>query len=134
MGGLACVAKKKMCDPPAIAAMHIPEEIIRDYQIGSVQDKYISELAGFAQYMYRAAWIDEDALAKYNQLNEWYYYNVVTMQKAVEARSWLTNRFYRMFPGRDPLRVTRKPVPWNPHEMEGYVGNENERGKMDLST
>ena len=80
MGGAACVAKKKMCNPPAIATFSIPESIIEGIANG-LFDRRVMEAAGLEEYLYRCAAIDEQAQAKYNQANEWYYKNIDLVEK-----------------------------------------------------
>jgi aminoglycoside/choline kinase family phosphotransferase len=83
MGGAACVAKKKMCNPPAIATFSIPEIIMSDIASGLL-DREVLENAGLESYLYRCAAIDEEAQAKYNEANDWFYKNIYRVEEKKE--------------------------------------------------
>lgn len=80
MGGVACVAKKKMCNPPALATFNIPESLIAGMESG-ILDKKTMEDAGLADYLYRCAEIDEEAQAKYDEANDWFYKNIYRVEE-----------------------------------------------------
>lgn len=80
MGGAACVAKKKMCNPPAVATFGIPEILMDDIASGLLDRKTMEE-AGLESYLYRCAAIDEEAQKKYNEANNWYYKNIDLVEK-----------------------------------------------------
>lgn len=80
MGGAACVAKKRMCNPPAVATFSIPERLIDDMASGLL-DRKTMESAGLEAYLYRCAAIDEEAQEKYNQANDWFYKNIDAVER-----------------------------------------------------
>ena len=75
MGGAACAAKKRMCNPPALATFAIPEKLLDDIASGLLDRKTMEE-SGLEAYLYRCAYIDEEAQAKYDVANKWYYENI----------------------------------------------------------
>jgi hypothetical protein len=96
MGGTACVAKKKMCNPPAVATFGVPELLIAGIGDGTL-DRGTMEAAGLEDYLYRCAAIDEEGQAKYDEANKWFYSNI-----------------YRVEEGKPPA-----PSPWKSHEDKG---------------
>lgn len=93
MGGTACVLKKKMCNPPALARLAIPEEIIASMGRGELS-REILEAAGLEDYLYRRAAIDEYAEAKAKDADDWFYRNVALVES----------------------RQGPKPAPWGGYE------------------
>lgn len=95
MGGNACILKKRVCDPPALATLAIPEQIISDIASGLL-DRSLLEKAGLEAFLYRCAALDEQVMEKYKVALDWFYANV----SRVEAND-------------KPL-----PAPWYQHEAE----------------
>lgn len=89
MGGNACIIKKKFCNPPTLARLAIPEEIIASMGRGELS-REILEAAGLEDYLYRRAAIDEYAEAKAKAADDWFYQNValVESQQGPKPAPW----------------------------------------------
>lgn len=74
MGGAACI-KKRMCNPPALARIAIPEQIMDDIASGLLDAKEMEE-AGLYEYLYRRAYLDEYIAEKCKEADDWFYKNV----------------------------------------------------------
>lgn len=86
MGGAACV-KKRLCNPPAMARIGIPEQILDDIASGLLDAKEM-EKAGLYDYLYRRAYLDEYIADKCKEADDWFYNNVRLLEsgKAAEPK------------------------------------------------
>ena len=86
MGGAACV-KKRMCNPPALARIAIPEQILDDIASGLLNQEEM-EKAGLYDYLYRRAYLDEHIAEKCKEADDWFYNNVHRLEygKAPEPK------------------------------------------------
>lgn len=74
MGGAACV-KKRFCNPPALARLAIPEQILDDIASGLLDESEMVK-AGLYDYLYRRAYLDEYVAEKAKEADDWFYNNV----------------------------------------------------------
>lgn len=78
MGGAACV-KKRFCNPPALARIALPEQILDDIASGLLKEEEM-EKAGLYDYLYRRAYLDEYIAEKCKEADDWFYENVKRLE------------------------------------------------------
>lgn len=82
MGGAACV-KKRFCNPPALARIGLPEQILADIASGLLKEEEM-EKAGLYDYLYRRAYLDEYIAEKCKEADDWFYSNVKALEDKTE--------------------------------------------------
>lgn len=84
MSGAACF-KKRMCNPPALARISIPEQILEDIASGLLDRKEMMK-AGLDDYLYRRAYLDEDVSEKCKEADNWFYENIRLLENKKEIK------------------------------------------------
>lgn len=83
MGGAACV-KKRLCNPPALARIAIPEQILDDIATGLLDEDEMVK-AGLYDYLYRRSYLDEYVAEKCKEADDWFYKNVKALEDKEEV-------------------------------------------------